>query len=80
MPNAPRSTIVGWAGDVLKVKLKAPPVEGKANAELCRFLAEALNVHRNDVVVVRGETSRSKWVQVRGWTQPALRERLSGSA
>jgi len=42
VPNAPRSEVVGWMGDTLKVRLKAPPVDGKANTELCRFLAEVL--------------------------------------
>jgi hypothetical protein len=39
IPNAPRSAVAGWLGDVLKVKVHAPPVEGRANEALCEFLA-----------------------------------------
>ena len=65
-PNAPRSEIVGWMGDRLKVKVKAPAVEGKANAELVRFLAERFGVRPNAVVLVRGDTARLKVVRVEG--------------
>jgi uncharacterized protein (TIGR00251 family) len=65
-PNAPRSQIVGWVGDRLKVKVKAPAVEGKANAELVRFLAERLGVRPNAVTLVRGETARLKVVRIDG--------------
>ncbi|MCX6955502.1 MAG: DUF167 domain-containing protein, partial [Verrucomicrobia bacterium] len=39
IPNAPRSEVIGWLGESLKVKVHAPPVEGKATAALCEFLA-----------------------------------------
>jgi len=63
-PNAPRSEIVGWLGDRLKVKVKAPAVEGKANAELVRFLAERFGVRANRVTLVRGDTARLKTVRI----------------
>jgi uncharacterized protein (TIGR00251 family) len=59
-PNASRSEVVGWVGDKLKIKVKAPAVEGKANAELLRFVAEKLGVRPNRVTILRGETSRTK--------------------
>ena len=65
-PNAPRSEIVGWLGDRLKVKVKAPAVEGKANAELVRFLAEHFRVRPNAVVLVRGDTARLKVLRIEG--------------
>ncbi len=65
-PNARRSEVVGWLGDRLKVKIKAPAVEGKANAELVRFLAELFGVRANAVVLLRGETARLKVVRVDG--------------
>ena len=65
-PNAPRSQIVGWQGDRLKVKVKAPAVEGKANAELIRFLAESFGVRPHAVAIVRGETARLKVVRIEG--------------
>ena len=65
-PNAPRNEIVGWLGDRLKVKVKAPAVEGKANAELIRFLADRLGVRPNTVTLVRGDTARLKVVRIEG--------------
>lgn len=63
-PGASRTEIVGEYGDQLRVRLSAPPVDGKANAALERFLAAELGVPRAAVDVVRGHTSRSKTVRV----------------
>ena len=63
-PGAKRSEIAGAHGEALKVRLAAPPVEGKANAELLRFLAEVFGVPGRAVVLVRGETSRRKVVRI----------------
>ena len=76
VPNAARSEVVGWLGDALKVKLKAPPVDGKANAELCRFLAEQLGLPRGAVTLATGASARQKRVQIDGLTAETLRERL----
>jgi len=76
IPNAPRSEIVGWLGDALKVKVHAPPVEGRANDALCEFLADALGVPRRAVTVLRGDTSRLKTVRIDGLTTADLRTRL----
>ena len=75
VPNASRSEIAGWeedprAGRVLRVRVAAPPVEGKANVALVRFLADAFGVPMRNVLIVRGETSRDKVVRVE---RPALR-------
>ena len=74
--NAPRNEIVGWHGGRLKIKVKAPAVEGKANAELLRFLAETLGVRANALRIVRGETARLKTIEVAG-VEEAVRERLA---
>lgn len=79
-PNAPRSQLVGWQGDRLKVKVKAPAVEGKANAELVRFLAETFGVRPNAVAIVRGETARLKTVRIDGVEPDALEKLLTGGA
>jgi len=63
-PGAKRSEFAGKHGDALKVKLGAPAVDGKANAELIRFLADAFGVPQRKIVIVRGETSRAKVVRV----------------
>ncbi len=64
-PGARRSEIVGELGDELKVRLAAPPVDGRANAELVRFVTELAGVPRRNVRLVRGHSSRSKVVEVR---------------
>jgi uncharacterized protein (TIGR00251 family) len=60
VPNAPRSEVVGWLGPALKVKVHAPPVEGKANEELCAVVADSLGISRRSVRVDHGATSRKK--------------------
>ena len=72
-PNAPRSEIVGWLGERLKVKVKAPAVEGKANLELVRFLAEYFGVRPNAVTLLRGDTARIKTVRIEGVEEADLR-------
>jgi len=66
IPNAPRNEVVGWLGDVLKIKVHAPPVEGRANDELCAFLAAELALPRRAVTVLRGDTSRQKQIHIAG--------------
>lgn len=76
IPNAPRSAVVGWLGDALKVKVHAPPLEGRANEELCRFLADTLGLPRRAVTILRGDTARQKLVRIEGIDAGALRSRL----
>jgi len=66
VPNAPKSGVVGWLGEALKVRLHAPPADGKANGELCRFLAEALGLPKGAVTLGRGASSRQKVVEIAG--------------
>jgi uncharacterized protein (TIGR00251 family) len=63
-PGAARTEVAGLHGDAIKVRLAAPPVDGKANAELVRFLADAFGVPARQVTLVRGETSRQKVVRI----------------
>ncbi|MBX7207407.1 MAG: DUF167 domain-containing protein [Verrucomicrobiaceae bacterium] len=68
-PNARRSEFGGWSADekgrpVLLVKLQAPPAEGKANAELIRFLSKALGCAKQEIVLLRGDTSRRKSLEL----------------
>lgn len=63
-PGAKRTGVAGTYGTALKLKLAAPPVDGKANAALLAFLAEAFGVPQRGVTLVRGETSRDKIVRI----------------
>jgi uncharacterized protein len=63
-PGAARTEVTGPYGDALRIRLAAPAADGKANAELVRFLAEILGVPRAAVTLVRGHTSRDKSVLI----------------
>jgi uncharacterized protein (TIGR00251 family) len=76
IPNAPRTEVVGWLGDALKVKLHAPPLEGRANDELCEFLATTLSLSRRAVTVVRGDKSSHKLIRIAGLTSAEVKKKL----
>lgn len=81
-PRASRSAVVGTIDDgrgglALKVAVAAPPVEGAANAAIVELLADVLEVPRRAVVVARGESGRSKQVDVRGITVEVAAARLA---
>ena len=80
VPNASRSALAGRHGDALKVKLAAPPVDGRANRELVRFLAERAGLPPSAVSILRGETGRHKTVLLRGLTAAKFAERAGLSA
>jgi len=63
-PGAKKTEIVGEHGEALKVRLAAPPVDGKANAELLAYLAERLGLPRTALTLKSGESSRQKRVAV----------------
>lgn len=65
-PGAKRTEVVGAHGDALKIRLAAPPVDGKANEALIAFLAEAFGVPTRNVTIVSGPAGRSKRVRVEG--------------
>jgi len=65
-PGAKRSEIAGLHGEALKVRLAAPPVEGRANAALLGFIAELFAVPLRDAQLKRGGQSRHKVVTVTG--------------
>ena len=69
-PGAKRTEVAGRHGGRIKVRLAAPPVDGAANDELVRFLAEAFGVPKRSVTIVGGATSRMKRVRI---VSPALR-------
>ena len=78
-PNASRNEVIGWQGGQLKIKVKAPAVEGKANEELLRFLADQLQIRRREIGMDRGETAKSKVIWIEGVEQAQLFERLGVS-
>jgi uncharacterized protein len=75
-PRARRSASAGRFGDAWKLDLAAPPVDGKANEECRRFLAELAGVPQSAVRIVTGATARLKLVEVEGIEQAELERRL----
>jgi uncharacterized protein (TIGR00251 family) len=77
-PRAKKSAIVGARDGALEVAIAARPVDGAANAELVSVLAEALEVPRSGVRIVRGEGGRNKLIAIAGLGEGDVRARLTG--
>lgn len=76
-PGARKTEIVGLHGASLKIRLAAPPVDGKANDCLIAFLAEQLGVPRAQMELVSGTTSRLKRLRVTGVSEQAVARLVS---
>jgi uncharacterized protein (TIGR00251 family) len=63
-PGAKKTEVAGLHGDALKIRLAAPPVDGKANAALLAFVAERLGIAKSSVSLKSGQTSRRKVLEV----------------
>jgi uncharacterized protein len=63
-PRAPRNGFAGLLGDRLKLRIQSPPVDGKANDAVCRFLADAFGVPLASVELIAGAGSRDKFVRI----------------
>lgn len=75
-PRAARDEIAGWRGDLLLLRVTAPPVEGRASAAAERLLAGALGVPKGYLRVVSGRRSRVKTVAVEGMNREEVLRRL----
>jgi uncharacterized protein (TIGR00251 family) len=80
VPRARVTALAGRHGDALKIRLAAPPVDGAANDELIRFLAERLAVPRSAITIAAGHTSRRKTVKISGIETAAALAALEGEA
>lgn len=65
-PRSSKKGIDGLEGDVLKVRLNSPPVDGAANEQLIEVLSEELGVRKSSICIVRGLSSRHKAVEIKG--------------
>ena len=77
VPRASRDEIVGFNGEVLKVRVTAPPEGGRANEALLLLLAERFGCPRSVLTLVRGQRSREKLVRVSGHSLQEIQARLS---
>lgn len=65
-PGAKQTTVAGLHGDALKIRLAAPPIEGRANEALLRFIADTFKVPLRNVELKQGGQSRHKRIEVHG--------------
>jgi uncharacterized protein len=79
IPNAKIDKVVGEHGDAIKIKLRAPAVEEKANAALRRFLAEKLSMPQRTIVLECGKRSRDKVLRIDGLSEKDIRRGLLGT-
>lgn len=63
-PRARQDELCGIHGDTLKIRITAPPVDGKANAHLCAYVASLCGLNKSAVIVISGETSRRKRLRI----------------
>ncbi len=76
-PQAGRNAIVDFTDNVLKIKITAPPVEGKANQELVKYLSKQLGIRKSDILIDKGLTGRRKTVIITGIDSTELQSRIS---
>ena len=75
-PGASTEGVVGFDDGVLRVRVKAPPIEGRANAALLKLMAGILGVPPSNITIVRGARTRRKLLEVEGLSQSELNGRL----
>ena len=76
VPNAKVDSVMGEHGAAIKIKLRAPAVEGKANAALRSFLAEELKTPERSIALERGQKSRAKLIRIEGLSEEEARRHL----
>jgi len=72
VPRSSRCEITGIQNDALKLKITAPPVEGKANEECIRFLSDKLGIKKNRITIKSGHKSKNKIIAISGITKEDL--------
>jgi uncharacterized protein (TIGR00251 family) len=75
-PRASKTEVAGEYGSAIKIRLQAPPVDGRANEALIAFLAETLGIAARAVEIVSGHTGRTKRIAIEGLTVEQVRQRL----
>jgi len=75
-PNARKNAVVSWTEDEIRLKIKAPAVEGKANAALVEYLSELTNVPRSKIQLKAGEKARIKLIEIDGPAPDEVRDQI----
>ena len=79
-PGAKRPGVVGPHGDALKIRIDSPPVDGRANLALISYLADRLDIPRNQIALVSGDTARRKRLAISGVSSETIRQRMTPDA
>ena len=80
IPGASQNRIAGWIGEVVKIRVQAPPEKGKANAAVISLLADFLNIPAKRLSICAGHASQNKIVEVQGVSDAELISKLSALA
>ena len=75
-PNASQNKILRFEGGVLHLRIAAPPVKGKANQELAKFLSNIFSVSKSSLTIEKGMTSKRKVILINGLTQNQVVEQI----
>lgn len=68
-PNANQNKLIGFRDSILQLKIAAPPLKGKANKELIKFLSSLLGISKSNLSIEKGATSKTKTIAIRGLGQ-----------
>jgi len=77
-PRAKRTEVAGFDPDWIRLRIQAPPVDGKANEAIIAFFSESFKIHRRAVEIATGDTSRLKRIKLQGVTEAAVRTWVAG--
>ena len=77
-PNASQNRVTRFEDGVWHLRIAAPPIRGKANKELCKFLSEILGIGQNKLTIAKGMTGKRKVIVIKGLTQNQVMEQLLG--
>jgi uncharacterized protein (TIGR00251 family) len=75
-PRSSKEGLEGVHGDAIKLKVKSPPVDGKANKAMLKFLSKCLGIPMSGIKILSGQTSRIKTVRAEGVSETEVRTRL----
>ena len=75
-PNAKRNEICGTYNDAIKIAISSPPVDGKANEALIKFLSTKLKIPKSNITILNGLTSRNKTIEINSENEITLKNSL----
>jgi len=75
-PRAKRSEVLGFTDGILRLKIAAPPIEGKANKEVINYLSDILDIPKSSIDMEHGHTSKIKVIAINGLDRESIYERV----